>query len=134
MKPQIDWFSFIFWRKLKTQKRHFEINWPLTEHAFLRAKSLQSFRHKIVVKLLWIYIFLFDRTFGVRWCIFEMWPYVFGEKIPHRNFCTTFHLHSSVLSHFFCMYHFSPKSSTSAKILAIINGQKQTKKKSFWQV
>ena len=25
-KPQIDMFSFVFWRKLKTTKRHFEIN------------------------------------------------------------------------------------------------------------
>jgi hypothetical protein len=24
-----DLFSFVFWRKLKTPKRHFEINWPL---------------------------------------------------------------------------------------------------------
>ena len=29
MKPQVDLFSFIFWRKLKTPKRHFEIDWPL---------------------------------------------------------------------------------------------------------
>ena len=29
MKPHVDMFSFIFWRKLKTPKRHFEINWPL---------------------------------------------------------------------------------------------------------
>ena len=26
MKPQVDSFSFVFWRKLKTRKRHFEIN------------------------------------------------------------------------------------------------------------
>ena len=31
MKPQVDLFSFVFWRKLKTPKRHFEINWPLKE-------------------------------------------------------------------------------------------------------
>ena len=29
MIPQFDLFSFVFWRKLKTPKRHFEINWPL---------------------------------------------------------------------------------------------------------
>ena len=29
MKPQVDLFSFVFWRKLKTPKRHFEITWPL---------------------------------------------------------------------------------------------------------
>ena len=29
MKPQVDLFPFVFWRKLKTPKRHFEISWPL---------------------------------------------------------------------------------------------------------
>ena len=28
--PQVDLFSFIFWKNLKTPKRHFEINWPLS--------------------------------------------------------------------------------------------------------
>ena len=27
--PLVDLFSFVFWRTLKTPKRHFEINWPL---------------------------------------------------------------------------------------------------------
>ena len=31
MKPQVNLFLFVFWRKLKTPKRHFEINWPLKE-------------------------------------------------------------------------------------------------------
>ena len=26
MIPQVDWFSFVFWRKSKTPKNHFEIN------------------------------------------------------------------------------------------------------------
>ena len=29
MIPQIDLFSFVFWRKAKTPKNHFEIIWPL---------------------------------------------------------------------------------------------------------
>ena len=29
MIPQVDMFSFIFWKKSKTPKNHFEINWPL---------------------------------------------------------------------------------------------------------
>ena len=29
MKAQVDLFSFVFWRKLMTPKRHFEIKWPL---------------------------------------------------------------------------------------------------------
>ena len=26
----VDLFSFVFWKKVKTPKRHFRINWPLT--------------------------------------------------------------------------------------------------------
>ena len=29
MVPQVDLFSFISWKNLKTLKKHFEINWPL---------------------------------------------------------------------------------------------------------
>ena len=29
MIPQVDLFSFVFWKNLQTPKRHFEINWPL---------------------------------------------------------------------------------------------------------
>ena len=29
MTPQVDLFSFVFWKKLKTPKRYFEIKWPL---------------------------------------------------------------------------------------------------------
>ena len=29
MKPLVDLFLFVFWKKLKTPKRHFEFNWPL---------------------------------------------------------------------------------------------------------
>ena len=29
MIPQVDLFSFVLWKNLKTPKRHFEINWPL---------------------------------------------------------------------------------------------------------
>ena len=34
MIPQVDLFSFVFWEKLKTPKRHFEINWPLTKYIY----------------------------------------------------------------------------------------------------
>ena len=35
MKPQVDLFLFVFWRKLKTPKRHFEIIWPLAWSNYL---------------------------------------------------------------------------------------------------
>ena len=31
----VDLFSFVFWKKVKTLKRHFEINWPLAKRAKL---------------------------------------------------------------------------------------------------
>ena len=31
VNPQVDLFLFIFWRKLKTSKSYFEINWTLTK-------------------------------------------------------------------------------------------------------
>ena len=34
----IDLFSFVFWKKVKTPKRHFEINWPLVETVFCKNK------------------------------------------------------------------------------------------------
>ena len=37
MIPQFDFFSFVFWKKVKTPKRHFEINWPLSRQQVLRA-------------------------------------------------------------------------------------------------
>ena len=30
MIPQVDLSSFVSWKKLKTSKKHFEINWPLS--------------------------------------------------------------------------------------------------------
>ena len=38
MRPHVDLFSFVFWRKLMTLKRRFEIKWPL-------AASLQCAKH-----------------------------------------------------------------------------------------
>ena len=29
MIPHVELFSFVFWKKWKTQKNHFKINWPL---------------------------------------------------------------------------------------------------------
>ena len=31
MIPQVDFFSIVFWEKLKTPKRPFEISWPLPQ-------------------------------------------------------------------------------------------------------
>ena len=35
MIPQVDMFSFVLWKNLKTPKTHFKINWPLVSvHVF----------------------------------------------------------------------------------------------------
>ena len=36
-----DVFSIVFWKKLKTPKRHFEINWPLAKVRILVTKYLK---------------------------------------------------------------------------------------------
>ena len=45
MIPQVDLFSFVFWRKSKTPKNHFEIIWPLTAMFLL---SHVSHLHSVV--------------------------------------------------------------------------------------
>jgi hypothetical protein len=42
MIPQVDLFSFVFWKKLKTPKRHFEIDWPLVTMVKLIESFAQS--------------------------------------------------------------------------------------------
>ena len=39
----VDLFSFVFWKKVKTPKRHFEINWPLV-HDF---SSINHYFYKV---------------------------------------------------------------------------------------
>ena len=48
MIPQFDLFLFVFWKKLKTPKGHFEINWPLA-YSFLGFNL--SFFYKYLVKM-----------------------------------------------------------------------------------
>ena len=40
MIPQVYLFLFVFWKKFKTPKRHFEINWPLVTGNFIHWKLL----------------------------------------------------------------------------------------------
>ena len=43
MIAQVDLLSYIFWKKLKTQKRHFKINWPLVYEIASGANFIKSF-------------------------------------------------------------------------------------------
>ena len=57
MKPQVDLFSFVFWRKLKTPKRHFKIIWPLEIDAMIKRVSNEKY---------WVYflaLMIFFSTF-----------------------------------------------------------------------
>ena len=40
--PHVNLFSFVFWKKLKTPKRHFKTNWPLIEFRF-------AYKHGVLV-------------------------------------------------------------------------------------
>ena len=50
MKPQVYLFWFVFWRKLKTPKRHFEIIWPLVRYE-VRQNAFKLFFGNFMVKL-----------------------------------------------------------------------------------
>ena len=55
---QVDLFSFVFWKKLKTPKRHFEINRPLEK------KKILFFKRPIQLKVVWSYD---DLLWFVNW-------------------------------------------------------------------
>ena len=67
LKPQVDLFSFIFWRKLKTLKRHFQINWPLTVMLTLDWLKLSFLSFKTSGKI-WLanaVLLLFSRSVAI---------------------------------------------------------------------
>ena len=47
MIPQVDLFSFVFWKNLKIPKRHFEINWPLGKAIFLSNENSVRIRYHL---------------------------------------------------------------------------------------
>ena len=64
MIPQVDLFSFIFWKKLKTPKRRFEINWSLAVHKI-------PYLHYLCLDLVFFYPNL-QKTFSWKFC-FYLW-------------------------------------------------------------
>ena len=60
MKPQVALFCFIFWKKLKSPKRHFEINWPLPFPLQITLKMPQNHlmcRYIIANQVTFLYLF-----------------------------------------------------------------------------
>ena len=53
MKPQVDLFSFVCFRKLKTPKRHFKITWPLIMTALV-----ESTFHNISQSFMYVLTFI----------------------------------------------------------------------------
>ena len=66
IKPQLDLFSFVFWRKLKTPKRHFEIIWPLPCD-FTSNWQIEKLRNS-----LWNYN-VKDLKYHFRMCRISLW-------------------------------------------------------------
>ena len=58
MIPQVGLFSFVFWKNLKTPKRHFEINWRLIQRlGFIRYSC-----DKVLVSLMTKFLTIWDLT------------------------------------------------------------------------
>ena len=77
MKPQVDLFSFVFWRKLKTPKRHFEIIWPLACFYILRKSIRINGFHFFTIEHFWIYA-------GILQLLLERW--IISSKGVHPNY------------------------------------------------
>ena len=76
----VDLFSFVFWKKVKSPKRHFEINWPLAwsndTKWRLKSNTYEMSRRNVadkaasVVANIWdIYDNLFGSTLSMLLCI-----------------------------------------------------------------
>ena len=65
LKPQAYLLSFVFWRKLKTPKRHFEIIWPLLLD-YMNAKTRYPFNPIIGIDLYSLYLVRINSKEGVE--------------------------------------------------------------------
>ena len=100
MIPQVDLFSFVVWKKLKTPKRHFEINWPLpkivlTFHClnifFMLATNIVCFKINIswgcLLYQIWMKGMLDMISPKKTWILLPriQWPKVFKLVPPTQN-------------------------------------------------
>ena len=77
-----DLFPFVFWRKLKAPKRHFEINWPLESSQWKRKnRVLQVFSWNcfLVCMNLWNSVLYPDVGIFLQKLTYP------GQKTPHLN-------------------------------------------------
>ena len=51
MIPQVYLFSIVFWRKMKTPKWHFEINWPLAQDFKKDLRAFDNVSENIYLRL-----------------------------------------------------------------------------------
>ena len=95
-------FSFVFWKKLKAPKRHFEIIWPLPNLTF----PIYSFQHSMlllwlcsgITKLSMAWTRSFYLSWGhVPWCqcdntpiMIEAWLWLEFQNLPLSGGCCRF--------------------------------------------
>ena len=88
MKPQVYLFWFVFWRKLKTPIRYFEIIWPLVRYE-VRQNAFKLFFGNFMVKLQ-----IFSATFSM----------FIPPKKMHHILLSDFTRHLKYLLHtFYCL-------------------------------
>ena len=88
--PQVDLFSFVFWEKLKTPKRHFKINWPLGPARAMKQLSYYEFWvcvvhliHCIGRRLIGTYLPYFETAQNLSraiWFLLENTHYIRGSN------------------------------------------------------
>ena len=87
MIPQVDLFSFVFWRKSMTPKNHFEINWPLPCGCQWLTSLTPDLKHFFVEKWTNRYIIFWvffgskiagnpPRAVGCQWVPRRSFPYL----------------------------------------------------------
>ena len=106
MIPQVDLFSFVFWRKSTTPKNHFEINWPLNAEVLLTKSAgillifllaiiwpmnHQRNSEKISILKIWQLVFFWGvKTYfsilPLKWCIFRHWKNLFLQIVPSNSY------------------------------------------------
>ena len=99
MIPQVDLFSFIFWKKLKTPKRHFEINWPLALPK--TARSAQT--HKSI-SFIWIVL---STLYAYLWPFYQNIDKIMYFLLCPKEFALFFCTCSACCCSWACMLHFS---------------------------
>ena len=90
--PQVDLFSFVSWEKLKTPKRHFEINWPLASFFFhdkkLDVGSMKFWLHcalRLRQRHFFSFFFFLWSTFPDFFLVFQIKYLMLTDLLPNST-------------------------------------------------